>query len=257
MKIRTYGQHLIQLTQTFPFPINCYLVPEEDGLTLIDTGFYRNDKNILEVAKSQNAPIKRIILTHSHSDHVASLDALRDSLPEAEVLISHREARFLAGDTSLLPSEPPQKSLGSHMTCKTKPTRLLEEGDTVGSLEVIATPGHTPGQIALLDTRDRTLIAGDALQVQGGVAVSGTLKPFFPFPAWATWSKELALQSAKKLLTLQPSRLAVGHGRVLEEPLEVMQIAIAEAERSLTSSSRTRSSSLLPHKTQHLMDDHR
>jgi glyoxylase-like metal-dependent hydrolase (beta-lactamase superfamily II) len=256
MKIRTYGQYLVQLTQTFPFPINCYFVSEEDGLTLVDTGFYRNAKNILQAAKGLNTPIRRIVLTHSHSDHAASLDALHDLLPEAEVLIGSREARFLAGDISLLPNEPQQKSPGSHMTCETRPTRLLEEGDTVGSLEVIATPGHTPGQIALLDTRDRTLIAGDAFQVLGGVAVSGTLKPFFPFPAWATWDKALALHSAKKLLALTPSRLAVGHGRVLEEPLEVMQIAIAEAERSLNSGSRPQSSSLLPHEKQHLIDDH-
>jgi glyoxylase-like metal-dependent hydrolase (beta-lactamase superfamily II) len=248
MKTRAYGRHLSQLTQTLPFPINSYFVCEEDGLTLIDTGFYRNAKNIVRAANGQNAPIRRIILTHSHSDHVASLDTLHELLPEAEVLISSREARFLAGDASRLPSEPQQKSPGSHMACKTKPTRLLEEGDAVGSLEVIATPGHTPGQIALLDKRDGTLIAGDAFQVLGGVAVSGTLKPFFPFPAWATWSKELALESAKKLLLLEPSLLAVGHGRVLEEPRGAMQTAIAEAEKALKTQSRLQSNSLLPHK---------
>jgi glyoxylase-like metal-dependent hydrolase (beta-lactamase superfamily II) len=41
-------------------------------------------------------------------------------------------------------------------------SRTLAPGERVGSLEVIDAKGHTPGQIVLLDTRDRTLICGDA-----------------------------------------------------------------------------------------------
>jgi glyoxylase-like metal-dependent hydrolase (beta-lactamase superfamily II) len=115
---------------------------------------------------------------------------------------------------------------------KTPPTRLLHEGDRVGSLEVIATPGHTPGHCSFLDTRDRTLIAGDAFQTLGGVAVSGTLT-IFPLPALSTWHKPTCLESARKLRALSPSHLAVGHGRVLKEPLAAMDRAIARQAREL------------------------
>lgn len=229
MRITSYGQHLTQLTQ-FPgiFPINAYLVREDDGFTLIDTQF-SNAPKILAAAQSFNTPIKRILLTHAHSDHVGSLDALHAALPDAEVMISARDARFLTGDMSLDADEPQTKLRGGYVTVSTRPTRLLTPGDRVGSLEVIASPGHTPGHVAFFDTRDRSLIAGDAFQTQGGIAVSGELRILFPVSPFATWNRPLALKTARALRALQPSRLAVGHGPVLENPLAAMDKAIAEA----------------------------
>lgn len=94
---------------------------------------------------------------------------------------------------------------------------------------------HTPSHIALFDQRDGTLIAGDAFQGAGGIAVSGTIRPLFPFPAMATWYKLAALQSARRLAALSPSRLAVGHGRVLESPgssiSEAIRVAAIAASR--------------------------
>src|SRR5439155_5295782 len=183
-------------------------------------------------------PIVRIVLTHAHIDHVGSLDALHEALPDVPVAISERDARFLSGDKSLDPTEPQVPLRGGYPICKTKPTLLLHEGDRIGSLEVIATPGHTPGHFAFLDTRDRTVIAGDAYQTQGGVAVSGTIELLFPLPALATWHKGLALESARNLLAFQPSLLAVGHGRVLSNPqperaraIRVMEESRAKEER--------------------------
>jgi glyoxylase-like metal-dependent hydrolase (beta-lactamase superfamily II) len=69
-----------------------------------------------------------------------------------------------------------------------------------------------------LDLRDRTLIAGDAFQTQGGLAVAGQLRLLFPLPALATWHAPTALASARRLTALEPARLAVGHGPVLERP---------------------------------------
>jgi glyoxylase-like metal-dependent hydrolase (beta-lactamase superfamily II) len=97
---------------------------------------------------------------------------------------------------------------------------------------VIAAPGHTPGHIAFLDTRDGSLIAGDAFYSWGGLAVSGKLTLVFPFPALATWHKPTALQTAQALRALEPARLALGHGPVLEHPLPRMDRAIAAAERA-------------------------
>jgi glyoxylase-like metal-dependent hydrolase (beta-lactamase superfamily II) len=154
-------------------------------------------------------------------------------LPQAEVLISARDARFLDGDMRLDPNEPQTKLRGDYRTSTTQPSRLLDDGDQVGSLRVVSTPGHTPGHIALFDARDGTLIAGDAFQTRAGVAVAGTLRWLFPFPALATWNRSLALASAHQLRALEPSRLAVGHGDVLEGPLAEMDRAIAVAVHEL------------------------
>ena len=124
MQTTTHGAYLAKITR-FPrfFPISCYLVREDDGLTLIDTGMSGSAPAIMQAAKGQGAPIARIVLTHAHVDHVGSLDALHAALPAAEVLISARDARFLAGDRSLDPSEPQDKLRGGYQPCATRPTR--------------------------------------------------------------------------------------------------------------------------------------
>lgn len=231
MKVKACSNHLFQLTH-LGF-MNCYLVREDDGFTLIDTTMSGQAKAIMQEASKLELPIVRILLTHAHIDHVGSLDALHAALPDAEVAISERDARFLAGDKSLDPSEPQVTLRGGYPVCSTKPTRLLHEGDRIGSLEVIATPGHTPGHLAFLDARDGTVIVGDAFQTLGGVAVAGSFKILFPLPALATWHKGLSLESARKLLALQPSLLAPGHGRVLSNPQPAMEQAIRVHAQSL------------------------
>lgn len=231
MKTTRHGEHLVRLTRLGM--VNCYLVREPDGFTLVDTSLPNSAAAILNAARNLDAPIVRIVLTHAHVDHAASLDALRKALPQAEVAVGSREARLLAGDFSLEAGEPQVKLRGSYQTCQTQPDRLLEPGDRVGSLEVIAAAGHTPGHIAFLDVRDKTVIAGDALQTWGGVAVAGVMRWLFPLPALATWHKPTALRSAQALRSLNPTRVAVGHGRVLDDPLPALDRAIQTAARQI------------------------
>jgi glyoxylase-like metal-dependent hydrolase (beta-lactamase superfamily II) len=180
------------------------------------------------VAEGLGAPIKRIALTHAHGDHIGSLDALAEALPDAEVIISTRDARFLTKDMSMDPGEPGENpGKGSFPGAKTKPTRTVEEGEMIGSLQVIASPGHTPGHVAFLDTRDNTLICGDAYSTLGGVATTAKGRWRFPLPAYAAWHKPTALESARKLRALDPTRLAPGHGKIVEAPGAAMEAAIA------------------------------
>jgi glyoxylase-like metal-dependent hydrolase (beta-lactamase superfamily II) len=209
--------------------VNAYLVGEDDGLTLVDTMVPRSAKPILAAAKQLGAPIVRIALTHAHGDHIGSLDDLAAALPDAEVLISARDARLLQKDMTLEPSEPKDKLRGGYPGARTRPTRTLSPGENVGSLEVVAAPGHTPGQVAFLDRRDRTLLCGDAFSTLGGVATAAKANPRFPLVAMATWHRPTALQTARELRALDPARLAPGHGRVVEAPGAAMDAVIAKA----------------------------
>jgi len=210
--------------------VNCYLVEEDDGLTVIDTMLPGSAKGILAAAESHGRPIVRILLTHAHQDHVSSVDALHEALPDAEVIIGERERRLLDKDKSLDPGEPIDKVRGGYPGTKTKPTRTLLAGETVGSLEAIAAPGHTPGQLAYLDRRDGTLFCADAYSTLGGVSTSAKVNWRFPLPYLATWHRPTALETARALRGLDPKRLAPGHGQVVESPGAAMDAAIAKAE---------------------------
>jgi glyoxylase-like metal-dependent hydrolase (beta-lactamase superfamily II) len=207
--------------------VNAYLVPEDGGLTLIDTLIPRSARTVRAVADRMGERIARIALTHAHADHVGSLDELAESLPGVEVLISARDARLLAKDMTLDPGEPQEKLRGGFPGTRTRPTRTFEPGERIGSLEVVAAPGHTPGQVAFLDVRDRTLYCGDAYSTLGGVRTSAKVNPLFPFPTLATWHRPTALETARALRALDPARLAPGHGRVVERPAAAMDAAIA------------------------------
>jgi glyoxylase-like metal-dependent hydrolase (beta-lactamase superfamily II) len=231
MKITQHGDNLWQLTRLGAF--SSYLVREGDGLTLIDTNLSGSGEAILRAAQRIGLPITRVALTHAHGDHAGSLDEVAGRLPGIEIGFTQRTADFLAGDLSLRDGEAQAKLRGSFVKRATQPTQLLAPGDLFGSLRVVAAPGHAPDLVAFLDERDGTLIAGDAFQTQAGIAVAGVIRWLFPFPALATWHLPTALQSAKRLRQLKPTRLAVGHGPVLESPLARMDAAIAAAEAKL------------------------
>src|ERR1700738_3763365 len=119
MKLTAFSHNLFQLTRLVAF--NCYLVREDDAFTLIDTNMSGQAQAILQEAHKLGLPIVRILLTHAHVDHVGSLDALYQALPNTQVAISERDARFLTGDKSLDASEPQVPLRGGYPICQTKP----------------------------------------------------------------------------------------------------------------------------------------
>lgn len=228
MKIVKETENLFRLNR---FAItNCFLVREPDGFSLVDTGLSGTAEMILRSADHLGGTIRRIVLTHARLDHVGSLDALAAELPHLEFVAGKREARLLARDFTLDDGEN-RKSLVGFPGAATRPTRLLADGDRTGSLQAVASPGHTPGHLAYFDVRDHSLLAGDAFTTQTGLVVAGVFKPLFPFPALFSWNAVLALQSAAKLQRLNPSCLAVGHGRTLFLPMSKIDLALEEAYR--------------------------
>jgi glyoxylase-like metal-dependent hydrolase (beta-lactamase superfamily II) len=212
--------------------VNCYLVRESDGLTLIDTGLPGSQNDILAAARSLNAPIRRILLTHAHMDHLGSVDALLQKLGPSKVeFVSNARSLPLLRqppDVSLQPNEPQTKIKGGVTGIRSRPTRLVTDGELIGPLRVIDTPGHIPGHIAFLDERDGTLYAGDAFVAVGHLSVCGWSPWYFPSNPF-TWSKSTALASAQKLLDYPIERFACGHGAIRSGGISTLQAAIAKA----------------------------
>jgi glyoxylase-like metal-dependent hydrolase (beta-lactamase superfamily II) len=214
------ADNLIQLTRLHF--VNAYLVREPDGFTLVDTTLAGAADALIAGARAAGAPIRRIALTHGHSDHVGSLDALKNELGDVEVYLGEADARIQAGETVVdgkLRGSWPKK-------LQTRPDVCLTGGERIGSLEAIPTPGHTPGHMAFLDTRDRTLIAGDTFTSYVRLEVANRLLQPFPLAAMATQDREATTQSARALQALNPACLALGHGPVLKRPAEAMAAAI-------------------------------
>jgi glyoxylase-like metal-dependent hydrolase (beta-lactamase superfamily II) len=220
---RTLNQNLIQLTRYGL--VNAYLVREDDGFTLVDTTLGGGADDLIAAAQAAGGPIKRIALTHGHGDHVGSVDGLMKKLgADVQVLLPELDARILAGEKVVDGKLP-----GSWPKPEWRPDVRLSAGDRVGSLEVVATPGHTPGHVAFLDTRDRTVVAGDVFSSFGGVAVTSHFHLRFPFAAMATWDKAKDVESARAVRALDPTLLVVGHGPATASPGAKIDKAIANA----------------------------
>jgi glyoxylase-like metal-dependent hydrolase (beta-lactamase superfamily II) len=221
MKTIAVTDNLIQLSR-LGF-VNAYLVREDDGFTLVDTTMGKKAADdLLGAAQAADGPIRRIALTHGHGDHVGGVDALKQRLGAGvQVLMPELDARIHAGEQVVAGKLP-----GSWPKLQTTPDVRLVAGDHVGSLEVVATPGHTPGHVAFLDTRDRTVIAGDVFTSFGHLAVSNHFYLRFPLAAMATWDKVKDLESARTVQALDPPILVVGHGPVVRSPAAAMDAAI-------------------------------
>ena len=82
--------------------------------------------------------------------------------------------------------------------------RPVTDGEEVFGLQVVGTPGHTPGHIAVFDADSRVLVAGDALTN----TIDGLKGPI----SEATVDMSTAEDSVRKLAALEPHVILVGHG---------------------------------------------
>jgi glyoxylase-like metal-dependent hydrolase (beta-lactamase superfamily II) len=199
---------------------NVYALTAEDGLTLVDAGLTSDVEQIVAQLEERGYALQQlrtIILTHAHSDHVggaaglvrrsgARIVAHRDEVPYVEQTRSLRPSSLIGRVMNWLSSRLlfPMDACEVHWA--------VEEGDIVealGGLEVVHTPGHTPGAISLYQRERRILFCGDALF--NADPMSG--RPGLDFPIrLISVDNAQARESVQRLAELPIDVLCCGHG---------------------------------------------
>jgi glyoxylase-like metal-dependent hydrolase (beta-lactamase superfamily II) len=218
---------------TFPLPlgirhVHCYLLPGEDGWTLVDTGLGLPDAAERLGEALRGIEVARIVITHFHPDHVGGgEDAQR--LTGAQVLQgvtdygqcervwgsddwSERLAAYLQqhGLPEAVASELRDESaaFGPFVRFARDP-RPIEEGDEVDGWQVLELPGHADGHLCLL--RDGVLVAGDHLL--GAITPTVGLYPDSRPDPLGDY-----LASLERTIELEPRIALPGHGDPIEDP---------------------------------------
>lgn len=151
--------HIFAHRQVGPLGCNCYIVgdPELKKAIVIDPGGDADD--LIAFLEEQQLEVTAIVATHAHFDHVLAAEALR----------AHTGAPFHMHDDDKPVLEWLQESgrlfLGVELGPPPDVDTSISEGDELlaggASLEVLHTPGHSPGSVSLVG--DGVIFAGDTL----------------------------------------------------------------------------------------------
>jgi glyoxylase-like metal-dependent hydrolase (beta-lactamase superfamily II) len=231
----------------WPESANVYVFEERDGITLFDVGCGSDAAvgrllNALKYLNCHTKPIRKIILSHAHPDHMGAMTTLLSEMTPEAVLMHELDVPYAldperlslsfdiplckarAGGTDTR-NETEKKGLGFDLIvyfrsldcamCPMKPDRILVEDDTIQighyDFSVIHTPGHAPGHVSLYDKDKRLLLAGDIL----GEEVA--------WYAPSSGGAEGYLNSLKKIIKLDIDLILPSHGNALVDARTAIQ----------------------------------
>ncbi|MEJ8653548.1 MBL fold metallo-hydrolase [Streptomyces sp. MS1.AVA.3] len=204
-----------------PFPDANLLLLHGRQPALVDSGFVGHAEEMAAWAHATAGEIGLVVNTHWHSDHVGGNALLQSrgaaiaaGAPEAEA-ISRRDPGCCAAEYLDQPVAP------YTVDVPLDDGQDLRLGDT--DWEVVRTPGHTPGHLALWQPDERLLVAGDALSDYD----VGWVNLALDGPDAAT----TALASLKRIADLEPRVILPSHGPIPTDPTAAFGTALRRAQR--------------------------
>lgn len=170
--------------------VSAYVLVRGKEAAVVDTGTDAGEPAVAEALAAANlawGDVRHVILTHKHPDHAGGL---------AGVLGSASGATAWAGEADIAAIQSP------------RPLQVAADGADIFGLRVVATPGHTPGHICVLDPQSRLLVTGDAVTAEDGVIN----------PPGEQYTEDMpgAHASIRKLAGLDFDTVLFGHGDPIE-----------------------------------------
>lgn len=214
--------------------VHAFLLEAGGEILLVDTLFEVDARLVLDAVRQLGrspADIKRIAITHAHRSHLGGLAALKRST--GATVYAHRwEADIVAGErraqaVSIVPRQsikllPFQLGLWldrpRHTPCPVD--ELLDEGDALGPLQVMHSPGHSPGHLTFWWPERRFLIAGDGIATWPDLCAG-----------WKVFNLNHVQHKASltRLASLEPLTVGVGHGEPIVEDASERVHRLAES----------------------------
>jgi glyoxylase-like metal-dependent hydrolase (beta-lactamase superfamily II) len=216
--------HAVKIPFTVPTPLGAierfvyvYLVCGEQ-VTLIDSGVAGAEQAIFAYLEAIGCSreIRRLLLTHSHPDHIGAARAIQ-AATGCSVMAGEAERGWIE-DTERQLAERPVPGFHSLVGGPVAVDTILAAGDLLElddglTLEVLATPGHSTGSLSFLLREERVLFSGDAVPVPGDLPIYDDFST-----SLATLERlqqlhgvDLLLEAWQEPLTVNPgARLAAG-----------------------------------------------
>lgn len=153
---------IVEITPEYEMMSNSYLLIDEDSkeAAIVDPGcFLDNARNAI---KDNGVTLKYVLLTHGHFDHILGAYGAK-KICGAEIVINEGDARCLSSrEYSLMNMFNVQSEI-----YPTEADILVEDGDILKlgntELQVMTTPGHSPGGVCYINHKDRVIMSGDTL----------------------------------------------------------------------------------------------
>lgn len=190
--------------------LNAYIVED----VLVDAGTGLRSDRLLGVIRDHD--IEAHLLTHAHPDHQGATARVCRELDVPLYCHPNERAAVETGATGdQMPANLLSRSVDRLIGGPGHPVaETVEGGDTIGSFEVVETPGNAPGHISLWRERDGTLILGDVL---ANIDLWTFRTGLCLLPRQFTSSPARSVESARTVADLEPDTVCFGHGPPLSD----------------------------------------
>jgi glyoxylase-like metal-dependent hydrolase (beta-lactamase superfamily II) len=183
--------------------VNSYTLVDGEDVVLIDTGFSRKAKPIVRAFEAARVPLsqaRKILLTHYHLDHMGGAAYLLQNT-QAPVACHAEDVPYVDGRKKA----PIPLLMRLFVRIHPAPVAtVLNDGDQIGALQVLHTPGHTPGEVVFFHPIRKILFSGDAVVERSG-------KLTMAAPRYAADLRQ-AVDSLSEIRDLHAEILLPGHG---------------------------------------------